>query len=93
LSNLRKRKSMETAIETKLVKRFLEGDGSASDVIVSIYKQKIYWHARRMLGNHSDADDVRQEVLITVYQKLNTFRFDSSLNTWIYQITSRRCLN
>ncbi|NOX18634.1 MAG: RNA polymerase sigma factor [Chlorobi bacterium] len=84
---------METAIETKLVKRFLEGDESAFSVIVSNFKQKIYWHARRMLGNHADADDVTQETLITIYKKLNTFRFDSSLNTWVYQITSRKCLN
>ncbi len=84
---------METAIETKLVKKFLEGDESAFNTIVSIYKYKIYWHARRMLGNHGDADDVTQEVLITIFKKLHTFRFDSSLNTWIYQVTSRRCLN
>jgi RNA polymerase sigma-70 factor (ECF subfamily) len=84
---------MDTIIETKLIERFLNGDESAFNNIVSIYKQKIYWHARRMLGNHSDADDVTQEVLITIFKKMHTFRFDSSLNTWIYQITSRKCLN
>jgi RNA polymerase sigma-70 factor (ECF subfamily) len=46
-----------------------------------------------MLGNHLDADEVTQEVLIVMYDKLETFKYDSSLFTWIYSITTRRCLN
>jgi len=76
-----------------LIERFLEGDERAFNEIVIRYRKKIYWHARRMLGNHLDADDVTQEVLVQVYNKLKTFKFNSSLYTWIFKITSRKCLN
>ena len=76
-----------------LVTRFLKGDERAFNEIVIRYRKKIYWHARRMLGNHLDADDVTQEVLVQIYKKLRTFKFNSSLYTWIFKITSRRCLN
>ena len=77
----------------QLVKEFLNGDESAFNIIASKYQKKIYWHARRMLGNHLDADEVTQEVLIVIYNKLDTFNFKSSLFTWIYRITSTRSLN
>lgn len=77
----------------QLVKEFLNGDESAFNKIASKYQKKIYWHARRMLGNHLDADEVTQEVLIVIYNKLDTFNFKSSLFTWIYRITSTRSLN
>jgi RNA polymerase sigma-70 factor (ECF subfamily) len=79
--------------DNELVKSFLKGNQEAFNILANKYKQKIYWHTRRMLGNHLDADEVTQEVLIVMYDKLNTFKFDSSLFTWIYSITTRRCLN
>ena len=79
--------------DTELVKEFLAGNESAFNKIAAQYQQKIYWHARRMLGNHIDADEVTQEVLIVVYKKLKDFKFNSSLFTWIYRITTTRSLN
>jgi RNA polymerase sigma-70 factor (ECF subfamily) len=75
------------------IERFLNGDQSSFKEIVDKYKDKIYWHARRMTGNHLDADEIVQEVLIVVYKKLGNFKFQSSLYTWIYKITSTRSLN
>jgi RNA polymerase sigma-70 factor (ECF subfamily) len=77
----------------ELIKRFNAGDESAFNDIVKKYQKKIYWHARRMTGNHLDADEVVQEVLIVIYDNLRKFRFQSSLYTWIYRITSTRTLN
>ena len=77
----------------ELIKRFNAGDGAAFNEIVKKYQKKIYWHARRMTGNHLDADEVVQEVLIVIYDNLKKFRFQSSLYTWIYRITSTRTLN
>jgi RNA polymerase sigma-70 factor (ECF subfamily) len=57
------------------------------------YQEKIYWHARRMTGNHLDADEIVQQVLLVIYKKLNSFNFNSSLYTWVYKITSTRSLN
>ena len=77
----------------ELVKRFLEGDESSFNRLINKYQQKIYWHARRMTGSHLDADEVVQEVLIVLYNKLKDFQFKSSLYTWIYRITSTRSIN
>jgi RNA polymerase sigma-70 factor, ECF subfamily len=76
-----------------LVKEFIAGSEIAFNKIVSKYQNKIYWHARRLLGNHMDADEVTQEVLIVLYNKLHTFNFQSSLFTWIFRIVSTRSLN
>jgi RNA polymerase sigma-70 factor, ECF subfamily len=77
----------------ELVRKFLDGDESSFNRLINKYQQKIYWHARRMTGSHLDADEVVQEVLLVLYNKLKDFRFKSSLYTWIYRITSTRSIN
>lgn len=77
----------------ELISRFLSGEEVAFNLIVKKYQKKIYWHARRMMGNHFDADEVTQEVLIVIYNKLKNFNFNSSLYTWIYKIVTTRSLN
>lgn len=84
---------MAEDIEEVLVKKFVEGDERAFNDLVKMHQQKIYWHARRMVGNHLDADEIAQQVIIVLYKKLSTFKFNSSLKTWIYKITQTRCLN
>jgi RNA polymerase sigma-70 factor (ECF subfamily) len=76
-----------------LVKEFLNGNQHAFNLLARKYQEKIYWHARRMVGTHDDADEILQQVLIVMYKKLGSFNFQSSLYTWIYKITSTRSLN
>jgi RNA polymerase sigma-70 factor (ECF subfamily) len=54
--------------------------------ILSEYKTKLYWLVRRMVVQHTDADDVLQNVFIKVWQNMNKFRGDSDLYTWVYRI-------
>jgi len=77
----------------ELIKDFLSGNEQSFNLLVRRYQERIYWHARRMLGDHDDAHEIVQQVLIVIYNKLNTFNFSSSLYTWIYKITSTRSLN
>jgi RNA polymerase sigma-70 factor (ECF subfamily) len=79
--------------DQELVNEFLAGNESAFNRLAVRYQGKIYWHARRMTGNHFDADEIVQQVLLVMYKKLNTFKNESSLYTWIYKITSTRSLN
>jgi len=79
--------------DRELVKEFVSGNESAFNRLAKRYQEKIYGHARRMTGNHLDADEIVQQVLLVMYKKLKTFNFDSSLYTWIYKITSTRSLN
>lgn len=76
-----------------LIKKFIEGDESSFNKLAEKYKDKIYWHARRMTGNHLDADEIVQEVLLVMYKKLKDFQYKSSLFTWIYKIVSTRSIN
>jgi len=79
--------------EKDLIERAKKGEHTAFNLLAKKYIERIYWHARRMLGDHSDSDEITQEVLIVLYNKLYTFNFESNLYTWIYKITTTRCLN
>ncbi len=77
--------------DLELVNEFKNGNTSAFDEIVKRYQRKVYTLARRILGNHEDADDIAQEVFIKLFYSLNDFKGESSLFTWIYRITVNEC--
>ena len=79
--------------DKELIEKFLNGNRNAFEILVKKYIKRVYWHARRMTGNHFDADEITQEVVLTLYQKLHTFKFNSELATWIFRITSNKTLN
>jgi RNA polymerase sigma factor (sigma-70 family) len=62
------------------------------DLLLAKYQQKIYWHIRRMVIDHDDADDLVQDVFIKVWKNLAGFRNDSQLYTWMYRIASNECI-
>jgi RNA polymerase sigma factor (sigma-70 family) len=76
-----------------LIKRFVDGDEAAFNRLATKYYNIIYWRARRITGNHMDADDVAQETLTAMYSYLPTFRFDSSFSTWLYRVVSTRAIS
>lgn len=70
-----------------------ESRNFAFNQLVRKYQQKIYWHVRKMVIDHDDADDLTQETFIKAWQSLENFRGDSQLFTWIYRIATNECLN
>ncbi len=60
--------------------------------IVKKYQEKLYWHIRRMVINHDDANDVLQNMFIKVWKGLENFREDSQLYTWLYRIATNESL-
>jgi len=62
-------------------------------MLVRTYQQRVYWHVRKMVIDHDDADDVTQEVFIKIHKAIDAFREDSQLFTWIYRIATNECLN
>ena len=64
----------------------------AFSLLLDKYQQKIYWHIRRMVINHDDADDLVQDVFIKVWKNLINFRQDAQLYTWLYRIASNECI-
>jgi len=63
------------------------------NLLVRKYQQKIYWHLRKMVIDHDDADDLTQETFIKVFRHIDTFREGSQLFTWIYRIATNECLS
>ena len=61
-------------------------------VLIDFFQQPIYWHIRRLVVSHEDAEDILQEVFIRVFRHLPQFREESSLGTWIYRIATNECL-
>lgn len=60
--------------------------------IIKKYQEKLYWHIRRMVIDHDDANDVLQNVFIRVWNGLENFREDSQLYTWLYRIATNETL-
>ncbi|MBK8151648.1 MAG: RNA polymerase sigma factor [Saprospiraceae bacterium] len=60
--------------------------------LIQKYQQKLYWHIRRMVLNHDDADDVLQNTFIKVNRSLENFERKSSLFTWMYRIATNETL-
>lgn len=64
----------------------------AFNMIMCRYSERLYWHIRRMVTYHDDADDCLQNTLIRVWNALETFRGDSGLYTWLYRIATNECI-
>lgn len=74
----------------------LYNDGNREGALKSFvneYQTRLYSLAYQMLGNHDDAMDVLQEILIQVNRSLSSFKGNSSLYTWVYRLSSNVCLN
>jgi RNA polymerase sigma-70 factor (ECF subfamily) len=63
------------------------------NLLVRKYQERVYWHIRKMVIDHDDADDLVQEVFLKVWKNLGKFREDASLFTWIYRIATNESLN
>jgi RNA polymerase sigma factor (sigma-70 family) len=61
-------------------------------LIVEKYSQKLYWHIRRLVILHEDADDALQNTFINVWKSIGSFRSESSLYTWLYTIATNEAL-
>ena len=61
--------------------------------IIKKYQEKLYWHVRRMVVDHEDANDVLQNMFIKVWNGLENFREDSQLYTWLYRIATNESLS
>ncbi len=60
--------------------------------LVELYQERLYWHIRRMVVDHEDANDVLQHVFIKVWKYLDNFRAESNLYTWMYRIATNETL-
>ncbi len=80
--------------DKEILEKFANPDSRnlAFNQLVRKYQQKVYWHIRKMVIDHEDADDLTQEVFLKVWKHLENFRQDAQLYTWLYRIATNECL-
>ena len=61
--------------------------------IVKDYSERLYWHVRRMVNSHEDADDLLQEIFMKIWTALPSFRGEAQLYTWVWRIATNETLN
>ncbi|MFK7900349.1 MAG: RNA polymerase sigma factor [Cyclobacteriaceae bacterium] len=78
----------------ELLEKFQQADSKnyAFNLLVRKYQERVYWHIRKMVLVHEDADDLVQDVFVKVWKNLHKFNQDASLFTWIYRIATNECL-
>jgi RNA polymerase sigma-70 factor, ECF subfamily len=69
-----------------------ENADAAFRAILKAYKEKLYYHVRKIVIDHDDADDITQEAFIKIWRNLDKFRGDSKLYTWLYRIATNEAL-
>ena len=69
-----------------------QGDRRAFRQVFEIYKDRIYGLCRNMIGNAEDAEDLTQDVFVSAFRSIDTFRAESTFGTWLYRIATNRCL-
>ena len=79
--------------EAKLLARLKRRDEAAFNELVRQHQARVYQLVYRMLGDPAEAEDVAQEVFVSVFKSIASFRGDSKLGTWIYRVATNHCKN
>ncbi len=77
----------ESRSDQVLVQKLRDGEGAAVTELESVYGARIYQLVLRYMKNREDAEEVTQDVLLRVFNKIDAFRGDAALSSWIYRIT------
>lgn len=81
------------AEEPALIQRLKAGDHEAFEALFQRYVYMVYQQAMRILGQQAEAEEVVQEVFLTVYEKADSFRGQAAFSTWLHRITVNATLN
>lgn len=81
------------AEDMALVERCRRGDLAAFEELYRAHAGKLFSVACRMLGNAADAEDLLQEIFLSAHRKLDGFRGESALGTWLYRLATNHCLD
>lgn len=81
----------DTLIPTKEVQE--QKPGTDFESLYRDYRSRVFSTAFRMVKNYADAEDITQDVFVKVFKKLDSFRGEAALSTWIYRIAVNACLD
>ncbi|GAB1309419.1 sigma-70 family RNA polymerase sigma factor [Urechidicola sp. KH5] len=60
--------------------------------LMELYKERLYWHIRKIVVSHDDADDVLQNTFVKVYRSIHNFKEDSKIYSWMYRIATNESI-
>lgn len=81
------------AADLDLVRRCKQGDARAFEELYRAHSARLYSLLLRMVGAAEDAEDLLQDVFLQAHRKLDSFRGESSLGTWLYRLAVNQCLD
>lgn len=79
--------------ELVLQMQHLKTQNKAFRLLMNLYKERLYWHIRKIVLFHEDADDVLQNTFVKVYRNIGKFKGDAKLYTWLYRIASNEAFS
>lgn len=88
-----KTEELDIEQERELVLRCQSGDADAMGTLIIRYQHWVYNIAYGILGHHQDAQDVAQDVFLSVWENIEKFEFRSQFSTWLYRIVKNKCFN
>jgi RNA polymerase sigma-70 factor (ECF subfamily) len=83
----------DRSADTVLIERCRRGELGAFEELYKAHAGKLYSLVLRMVGNPADADDLLQEIFLSAHRKLEGFRGESALGTWLYRLATNQCLD
>ena len=83
---------MTSESDKEIVSALRENVEQGFRLLMTSYEEAIYWHIRRLVVSHDDAQDATQETFVRVFRSIEKFKGDSSLSTWIYRIATNEAL-
>ena len=81
-----------TKTDADIIKEISRDPNRGFSQLVDRYSEKIYWHIRRTIESHDDAQDIVQEVFVRVFRSLSSLNSAESLRSWIYRIATNETL-
>ncbi|ANC75491.1 RNA polymerase sigma factor SigW [Fictibacillus nanhaiensis] len=81
------------ALIANMVTQVKKGDQEAFEGIVDLFKDKIYRHCFRMVGNGHEAEDLAQETFLRAYRNIGKYNSEYKFSTWIFRIATNLCID
>ena len=83
---------MATLNDTDIVSALKENAENGFRLLMARYKEAVYWHIRRLVVSHDDAQDAAQETFVRVFRSFSQFKGGCAFGTWIYRIATNEAL-
>lgn len=79
--------------DQEMIQKIIAGETHMFSIFVDRYKDKVFNLVYRFTGDYSETEDICQEIFITAYKKLPSFKADARVSTWLYKVASNKCID